>query len=238
MGGDVGEYHWYGIHSQYFLGFGFLAEGEYLVAQCWSWLDGELSIGNILGVPVLVMATCQREHFGIEKDPPDAPRQLLASWADYCKVEMLLTIDRCSKDDIEFWVRSSAKTIPLLFRTSAVIGWQMTHACVSAVSSALLVMSWFMIKWKPDAPPSCPLPKLVNPPAYRFSDVKPPAITLYSVFIRWFWRNVAILPNPSIAGPPVLFPGYNNRMLICNLCSILRSPLLLGVHDWLLYLCS
>ena len=39
----------YCIHSQNSLGLGaFLDEGEDLVVQCWSWLDGKLAIRNIL----------------------------------------------------------------------------------------------------------------------------------------------------------------------------------------------
>ena len=97
---------------------------------------------------------------------------------------MLITFECCSKEDIDIWVRSSAKTIPLCVHTSPVIGRRVTHTCVSAASSALLVMSWFMIQWKPDAPLPCPLPKLVDPPPYLSSDENPPAVTLNSVFVR------------------------------------------------------
>ena len=139
MGGAVVGY---GMYSQYLLGFGLFIEGEYLVVRCWSWLDGELAMKG----PFLVMSMCQKEHFGIEKDPPDALKQLLASGTDFCRVEMLIILGRCSTEDIEIWVRSSAKTIPLFVCTSPVIGRRMTHACVSAASGALLMMSLFTIQ--------------------------------------------------------------------------------------------
>ena len=79
-------------------------------------------LGTSQGVHVLVMAMCRNERFGIEKDLPDALRQFLASWSDCCRVEMMLTFERCSKDDFEIRARSSAKTIPLFVCTSPVIG--------------------------------------------------------------------------------------------------------------------
>ena len=57
---------------------------------------------------------------------------------------MLVSLDRCSIENVEIWAWSSANTIPLSVCTFPVMGRQMT--CVSEASCALLVMSWFIIQ--------------------------------------------------------------------------------------------
>ena len=70
----------YCLHSQNSLGLGLLGEGEDLVVQCWSWLDGELAIRHISEGPFPVYVNVAKGALGIVKDPPDALRKLLLSF--------------------------------------------------------------------------------------------------------------------------------------------------------------
>ena len=66
VGGAVGGYC---VHSQYLLGLGLLGKGEELVVQCWSWLDGELAIGNILLGPFFGYVNVTKEALWNREGP-------------------------------------------------------------------------------------------------------------------------------------------------------------------------
>ena len=96
--------------------------GDYVHTQDSLWL-GLLGVrvgwmvkrlpGTSRRVPFLSMpmSMWRKEHFEIAKDRPEALRQLLAIWTMCWRVEMLVSLDRCSIKDIEIWVKSSANSI-------------------------------------------------------------------------------------------------------------------------------
>ena len=77
----------------------------------------------------------------MESDPPDARREWLSRWVIFCRMLMFVAGDLRATVDIAAIVRSSAKSIPLFFFISPLIGCRISQAWTLDASRALLIAS-------------------------------------------------------------------------------------------------